>query len=137
MCGVACTHQIRMATRQDLAAHARAHFHLTVGAHLLTQWLTKTVHAWHTTMLGLRFSFRHSVAHGSLAMKEQLAHTLLQLHSYAHSYFPVLSLHGQLYEVYARQVWTIGGATLHHVAMAHQKYLNLAAMVAHYMRAHS
>ena len=32
---------------------------------------------------------------------------------------------------------TIGGATLHHVAMAPQKYLNWAAMVTHYMRAHS
>ena len=74
------------------------------------------------------------MAHASLAMREQLAHTLLQLHSYAHSYLPTLSLHGQLYEVYTRQVHTIGGTTLHHMAMAHQRYLNWAAMVAHYMR---
>ena len=28
-------------------------------------------------------------------------------------------------------------ATLHHVAIAHQNYLNWAAMVSHYMRAHN
>ena len=54
-----------------------------------------------------------------VAVKEQLAHPLLHLHSYAHSYLPTLSLHGQLYEV------------------AHQKYLNWAAIVTHYMRAHN
>ena len=75
-------------------------------------------------MLALRFWFRHSVAWASVALKTQLAHPLLQLHSYAHSYLPVLFLHGQLFEVYARQVRTISGATLHHVTMAHQKYLN-------------
>ena len=31
---------------------------------------------------------------------------------------------------------TIGQATLHHMAMANQRYLNWAAMVTHYMRAH-
>ena len=44
---------------------------------------------------------------------------LLQLHSYAHSYLPILSLHGQRYEVCTGPVRTIGGSTLHHVAMAH------------------
>ena len=39
-------------------------------------------------------------------------------------YLPVLLLHGKLFEIYARQVRTIGGATLHHVTMAHQKCLN-------------
>ena len=114
MCRVAHTHRMWTATRQDLAADTRAHLQFTMRARRLTQWLTKTLQAWHTTMLGLRFWFRHSVA-----MKEQLAHPLLQLHSYAHSYLPTLSLHGQLYEV------------------AHQKYLNWAAIVTHYMRAHN
>ena len=74
-----------------------------------------------------------------LALKEQLARPLLHLHSYAHSYTPAptVSLHGQLYEVYTRQVQTISGATLHLVAMAHQNYLNWAAMVTHCMRAHN
>ena len=88
-------------------------------------------------MLGLRFWCRHSVARASMALREQLACPLLQLHSYAHSYLPILSLHGQSYEVYTKQVQTIGGATLHHVVMAHQKYLNWAAMVTHYMHAHN
>ena len=39
-------------------------------------------------------------------------------------------------KMYTWQVRTIGGATLHHMAMAHQRYLNWAAMVIHYMRAH-
>ena len=88
-------------------------------------------------MLALCFWFRHSVARASVALKTQLARPLLKLRSYAHSYLPVLLLHGQPFEIYARQVRTISGATLHHVAMAHQKYLNWASMVAHYMRAHN
>ena len=32
---------------------------------------------------------------------------------------------------------TVGGAAPHHVAMAHQKYLNEATMVTYYMRAHN
>ena len=87
--------------------------------------------------LAFRFWFQHSVARGCVALKTELAHPLLQLHSYAHSYLPVLSLHGQLFEVYAWQVRAISGATQHHVAMAHQKYLNWATMVTHYMRAHN
>ena len=51
----------------------------------------------------------------------------------SHPYLPVLSLHGQLFEVYTRQVRTISGPALHHVAMAHPKYLNWATMVTHYM----
>ena len=74
MSGVAYTHRMWTATRGVLAAHTRTHFHLTMGAHRLTQSLTKTLNAWHTTMLGFRFWFRHSVAHTSLAMREQLAH---------------------------------------------------------------
>ena len=31
----------------------------------------------------------------------------------------------------------MSGATLHHVAMAHHKYLNRATMVTHYMRMHN
>ena len=77
------------------------------------------------------------VARASVASKTQLARPLLQLHSYAHSYLPTLSLHGQLFEVYTKQVWTVSGATLHHVAMAHQKYFNWATMVTHHMRAHN
>ena len=124
-------------TREELGAHTRAYLHFMMRAHWLTQWLTKALQAWHTTMRGLRFRLKHSVARASVALKEQLARLLLQLHSYAHSYLPILSLHGQLYAVYTRQVRTIGGATLHHMAMAHQKYLNLAAMVTHYMRVHN
>ena len=82
---------------------------------------TKTRHAWRTTMLGLCFWFRHSVAWAPVALEAQMAHLLLQLHSYAHSYLPTFSLHGQVFEVYTGQVQTIGGATLHHEAMAHQK----------------
>ena len=67
---------------------------------------------------------RYSVARASVILKAQMARPLLQLHSYAHLYLPTLSLHGQLFEVHTRQVRTIGGATLHHVAMAHQKYSN-------------
>ena len=85
-------------------------------------------------MLTLRFWFRHSVARASVAVKTKLAHPL---HSYAHLNLPVLFLHRQLFEVYAKQVRTISGATLHHVAMAHQKYLSWATMVTHYMRAHN
>ena len=87
------------ATRQDLAAHAPTHFHLTIGAHRLTQWLTKTLNAWRTAMLGFRYWFRHSVAR-LIRHEEQIAHPLSRLHSYAHSCLPMLSLHGQLYEVY-------------------------------------
>ena len=134
MHGVTRTRRPWTAVRQDLATHTRAHFHFTTRASRLTQWLKKTLH---TTMLALRFWFRHSVAQASVALKTQLAHPLLQLHSYAHLYLPVLFLHGQLFEVYARQVRTISGATLHHVAMAHQKYLNWGTMVTHYMRAHN
>ena len=36
-----------------------------------------------------------------------------------------------------RQEHTISGATLHHVAIAHQKYFNWVTMVTHYMRAHN
>ena len=75
-------------------------------------------------MLALHVSFWHSVARASVALKTKLAHPLLQLHSYAHSYLPVLLLHGKPFEVHAAQVRTISGATLHHVVMAHQKYLN-------------
>ena len=110
---VAYTHRMWTATRQDLAGHTRTHFHLTMGAHRLNQWLTKMLNAWRIAMLGFQFWFRHSVARTSFARREQLAHPLLQLHSYAHSYLPTLSLHGQLYEVYTRQVRTIGGATPH------------------------
>ena len=88
-------------------------------------------------MLALHFWFWHSVAQASVALKTTLAYPLLQLQSYAHSYLPVLLLQGQLFEVYARQVRTISGATLHHVAMAQQKYLNWATMVTHYMHAHN
>ena len=77
------------------------------------------------------------MARASVALKEQLASPLVQLHSYAHSYLCTFSLHGQLYEVCSRQVRTIGGATLHHVVIAHQKDLNWIAMVTHYMRAHN
>ena len=70
-------------------------------------------------------------------MNTQLGHPLLNLHSYAHFYLSVLVVHGQLFEMYARQVRTIIKATLHHVGMAHHKYLNRASMVAHYMRAHN
>ena len=42
-----------------------------------------------------------------------MARPLVQFHSYAHLYLLTLSLHGPLFEVYIRQVWTIGGATLH------------------------
>ena len=83
---MAYTHRMWTATRQDLAAHARTHFYPTMGAHRLTRWLTTTLNAWAITMFGFRFWFRHSVAHTSFAMREQLAHPLLQLHSYAHSY---------------------------------------------------
>ena len=137
MQGVTHTRHLWTAAGQDLATHARAHFHLTTRAIRLTHWLKKTLQAWHTTMLALRLWFRYSLAQASVARKVQLAHPLLQLHSYAHSYLPMLSLHGQLFEVYARQVRTISGATLHHVAMAHQNYLNWATMVTHYMRVHN
>ena len=137
MHGVAHACRLWTAVRQALATHARAHAHLTTWANRLTRWLKKTLQAWHTTMLAPRFWFRHSVAGTFVALKTQLAHPLLTLHSYAHSYLPVLLLHGQLFEIYARQVRIISGATLHHVAMAHQKYLNWASMVAHYMRAHN
>ena len=118
------------AVRQDLATHGRAQSHITTWANRLTHWLRKTLQAWHTTVLALCFWFRHSVARASVALKTQLAHPLLKLHSYAHSYLSVLLLHGQQFEIYGRQVQTI--ATLHHVAMAYQKYLNRASMVAHY-----
>ena len=67
------------------------------------------------------------MARTSLAMREQLAHTLLQLHFYAHSYLPTASLHGPLYEVYTRQVLTIGGATMHRMAIAPPKILKLGS----------
>ena len=69
----------------------------------------------------------------SLAMREQLAHPLLQLHSYAHSYLPTLSLHGQLYEVYTWQFRTIGLAPY---GNGPPIYLNWAAMMTLYMRTH-
>ena len=62
---------------------------------------------------------------------------MLRLHSYAHSYLPTLSLHVQLCAVYTRQVQTIGGAILHHLATAHQRYINWATMVVYSMRAHN
>ena len=132
MSGVAHTRRMWTTARPVLATHTRAHFHLTMRACRLTQWLMKTLHAWRTTMLGLHFWFRHS-----LARKAQLARPLLQLHSYAHSYLPTLSLHGQLLEAYIRQVRTIGGTTRHHVPKVHQKYLNWATMLTRYMRAHN
>ena len=60
-----------------------------------------------TTMLGMNFCFWHSVARASLLMDEQVATSLLRLHSYAHSYLPTLSLHAQLCAIYTRQVQTI------------------------------
>ena len=73
----------------------------------------------------------------SVATMEQIVHVLLQLPSYAQSYLLTLSLHGQLYGVYTQQVQSIGGATLHPMAMAHQRNLNWAAMVVYCMQAHS
>ena len=137
MSRVAHTRHMWTTARQDLATHTKAHFHLTMRACRFTQWLIKTPHAWRTTMLGPCFWLRHSVAWASVALKTQLARPLLQLHSYAHSYLHTPSLHGQLFEVYTRQVRTTSGATLHHVAMAHQKYLNWATMVTQYMCAHN
>ena len=122
MCGVACIHRTWTPTKRDLAAHARTHFHGTMGAHWLTQLLTKTLHTWLTATLDFHFWFRHSMGCSSLAMREQLAHTPLRHHSCVHSYLPTLSPHGQLYKVYTRQPRTFGGAPVHHLAMVHLRY---------------
>ena len=104
MHGVAHARRLWTAVRQALATQARSHAHLKTWANRLTHWLKKTLQAWHTTMLALRFWFRHSVARASVALKTQLAYPLLTLHPCAHSYLPGLLLHGQLFEIYARQV---------------------------------
>ena len=64
----------------------------------------------------------------SLAIREQLAQPLLELHSYTSSYLSTLCFHEQLYEFYTQQEHNISRANLHHMAMAHQRYLNGAAM---------
>ena len=104
------------------AADVRGHCHLNLGACCLTQWLHKVLAVWCTTMPGMCFWFRHSVARVSLVMRELIATSMLRLHSYAHSHLPTLSLHVQLCAFYTRQVQTIGGGTLHHLAMAQNGY---------------
>ena len=64
---------------------------------------------WHTTMLGMHFWFRHSVARASLLIRELVATSLLRLHSYANWYVPTLSPHVPMCAVYTRKVQTIGG----------------------------
>ena len=54
MRGAAHTHWISTMTWQDLAAHVRAHYHLTMGVRRLGQSLQRVLAAWRATMLSLR-----------------------------------------------------------------------------------
>ena len=74
-----------------------------------------------------------------------LSHSRLSNAEKAHDYLPPSTpcLHSlvpshlvpawQLCDVCVPEVRTISGTTLHHLAMAHQRYFNWAAMVAYYM----
>ena len=68
--------------------------------------------------------------------KMHMARALLTYHNYTLSYLPTLKLATTLLGVYQRQTRTIGGATLHHASMSHQKYMTWASMMAYRMRAH-
>ena len=61
---------------------------------------------------------------------------LLTHHSFTLAYAPKLSLFSSLLGVYRRQVRTIGGVTLHHMSMSHQRYTAWASMMVYRMRAH-
>ena len=68
--------------------------------------------------------------------KMNMARALLTYHNYTLSCLPTFKPATTLPGVYHRQIRTIGGATMHHASMSHQKYMTWASMMAYRMRAH-
>ena len=60
---------------------------------------------------------------GGLCAKANMARAVLAHHSFTLAYAPKLSLFSSLVGVYELQVRTIGGATLRHISMSHQRYM--------------
>ena len=119
-------------------AHS-AHRSHTLFLHMAcktTVWLRAMVLAWRAPLLSARYLFRTSCFQGAMHAKVNMARALLAYHTYTLSYLPTLTLITTLLGVYQRQTRTIGGATLHHASMSHQKYMTWASMMIYRIRAH-
>ena len=101
-----------------------------------TVWLRAMVSAWRAPLLSARYLFRTSCFQGAMHAKVNMARALLAYHTYTLSYLPTLTLITTLLGVYQRQTRTIGGATLHHASMSHQKYMTWASMMIYRIRAY-
>ena len=101
-----------------------------------TAWVRAMLAAWKPNMLSVRYTFCASYVQGALCTKADMARALLTHHSFTLAYAPKFSLFSSLLGVYQRQVRTIGGATLHHMSMSHQRYIEWASMMVYRMRAH-
>ena len=136
MRSVAQLHTLWRDIRRELQAHYRSYTLLLHMACKTTVWLRAMVSAWRAPMLSARYLFRTSCFQGAMHAKMHMARALLTYHNYTLSYLPTLKLATTLLGVYQRQTRTIGGATLHHASMSHQKYMTWASMMAYRMRAH-
>ena len=137
MRSVAHLHTLCRDMRRDLHAHHRCHtlFFLHMGCKT-TVWLRAMVSAWRAPLLSARYLFRTSCFQGAMHAKVNMARALLAYHTYTLSYLPTLTLITTLVAVYQRQTRTMGGATMHHASMSHQKYMTWASMMIYPIRAH-
>ena len=135
MRSVAQLHTLRRDIRRELQAHYRSHTLLLHMACTTTVRLRAMVSAWRAPLLSARYLFRMSCFQGAIHAKMNMARALLTYHNYTLSYLPTLKLATTLTGVYQRQTRTIGGASLHHASMSHQKYMTWASMMAYRMRA--
>ena len=122
--------------RRDLQAHHRSH---TVFLHMAcktTVWLRAMVSAWRAPLLSARYLFRTSCFQAAMHAKVNMAGALLAYHTYTLSYPPTLTLITTLLGMYRRRTRTIGGATLHHASISHQKYMTWASMMIYCILAH-
>ena len=136
MRSVAQLHTMWRDMRRDLQAHHRSY---TLSLHMAsktTVWLRAMVLAWRAPLLSARYLFRTSCFQSAMHAKVNVARALLTYHIYTLSYLPTLTLITTLLGVYQRQTRTIGGATLHHASMSHQKYMTWASMMIYRIRAH-
>ena len=94
------------------------------------------VSAWRAPLPSARYLLRTSCIQGAMQAKVNMARALLAYHTYTLSYLPTLTLTTTFLGVYQRQARTIGGATLHHASMSHQKCMTWASMTIYRIRAH-
>ena len=134
MRSVAQLHTLWRDMRRDMQAHYRSYTLLLHMACKTTVWLRAMVSAWRAPLLSARYLFRTSCFQGAMHAKMNIARALLTSHNYTLSYLPTLKLATTLLGVYQHQTCTIGGATLHHASMSHQKYMAWASMMAYRMR---